>query len=335
MRMKRLLFFLFAVATLASCTSEPKPKQDTTPPVKTPPRVKAPAFNADSAYNYVKAQVDFGPRVPNSPAHDKCAEYIQQKLKAAGLTVKVQEGPSTTFDGKQIRLKNIIGSYKPERRDRILLLAHWDTRPFADQDSVNKDKPIDGADDGASGVAMLLEIARALQQQDPNIGVDLFFSDAEDYGQLEDTPRDQEKENTWCLGTQYWANHLEQGYTARWAILFDMVGGKDATFPREGTSIAYAPWLVDKIWNRAAEMGYTASFINDQTGQTTDDHVYVNGVAQIPCIDIVGFDVPRGTYRYWHHCHSDNMDIIDKNTLKTVGHVVLDVLYNETPPEAK
>ncbi|TND08672.1 MAG: peptidase, M28 family [Bacteroidetes bacterium] len=315
----------------SSCNDDPVVKTDSTETVKTF-RVKGPAFSSDSAYGFIKTQVDFGPRVPGTPGHEKCAAYLEEKLKSYGLTVTVQEGDAMMLDRK-IRIKNIMGAYKPERKDRILLLAHWDTRMFADRDSTNKDKPIDGANDGGSGVGVLLEMARIIREKDPNLGIDFLFVDAEDNGQHIDTPEDQRKEDTWCLGTQYWATHKPAGYAPKYGILLDMVGAKNAVFPREGTSLTYASWLVDKVWTAAAQLGYGSTFVNDRTGETTDDHLYINGVAGIPCIDIVHYDPIARDYMPCHHRHCDNMDNIDKNTLRIVGELLVDIIYNEMPSQ--
>lgn len=291
--------------------------------------VKAPEFNEDSAYNWVKKQVAFGPRVPGTKAHADCAAFIEKTLKDYGLTIVVQSAPATTYNGKTFTIKNIIASYKPDFQKRVLLLAHWDSRPIADNDTIDVNKPIDGADDGGSGVAVLLEIARQLSKADLKIGVDLFFADLEDYGQpdVSDKPKIQD---SWCLGTQYWAkNPHVPGYSANYGILLDMVGAKGAVFPREGTSSHYAPDVVNKVWNIAKSIGNSSYFTDDITGSTTDDHLYVNTIAKIPCIDIVHMSPVSGTYGEHHHTHKDKIDIIDKNTLKVVGQTVLEVLYQE------
>lgn len=291
----------------------------------------APSFNKDSAYSYVKAQVDFGPRVPGTSAHTKCVEYLVLKLKSFGWETRVQNGNITTHDGKKFNLKNIIASYNPELSNRILLLAHWDTRPWADQDSVNKDKPFDGADDGASGVGVLLEIARQFGISKPEVGVDILLDDLEDYGRENEQPG----ENTWALGTQYWAkNPHKPGYTAKYGILLDMVGAKDATFPQEGLSLQYAPYVVKKIWNKASKLGYSNYFVSQEIHAITDDHYNIITQANIPCIDIVNWDFKTNGFAFYHHRHSDNMDIIDKNTLKAVGQTVLEVLWDEQKPKS-
>jgi glutaminyl-peptide cyclotransferase len=318
-----ICFILFA------CNNEnnQKPEEKAQRPVSFV--AKAPAFNQDSAYYWVQKQVDFGPRVPGTTAHANCAAFIEKTLKDFGLSVVVQSAPVSTYDGKIFTLKNIIASYKPDFQKRVLLLAHWDSRPIADNDIKDENKPIDGADDGASGVAVLLEIARQLSKADLKIGVDLFFSDLEDYGQPEDSDKPK-MQDSWCLGTQYWAkNPHVPGYTANYGILLDMVGAKGAVFPREGTGTHFAPDVVNKVWSIAQSIGNSSFFTDDITGNTTDDHLYVNTIAKIPCIDIVHMSPVSGTYGEHHHTHKDNIDIIDKNTLKVVGQTVLEVLYQE------
>jgi hypothetical protein len=327
----KMPFFIVAVLCLSifSCNNESTQTQTET--VQKPAAFvkKAPAFNEDSAYYWVQKQVAFGPRVPGSKAHANCAAFIEKALKDYGLTVVVQTAPITTYDNKIFNLKNIIASYKPEFQKRVLLLAHWDSRHIADNDTKDENKAIDGADDGGSGVAVLLEIARQLSKADLKVGVDLFFSDLEDYGQPDDSDKPK-MQDSWCLGTQYWAKNMHvPGYTANYGILLDMVGAKGAIFPREGTGSYFAPDVVNKVWSTAKNLGYSSYFTDDKTGNTTDDHLYVNTIAKIPCIDIVHMSPVSGSYGEHHHTHKDTMDIIDKNTLKVVGQTVLEVLWQE------
>lgn len=293
-------------------------------------KLPAPEFNADSAFAFLKAQVDFGPRVPGTKAHEKCAKYLLEKLKSYGLKTSFQQETVSTFDNKKFRLKNIIAEYKPELSKRILLCAHWDTRPWADQDSVDKLKPFDGANDGASGGAVLIEIARLISSSQLNVGIDIVLFDLEDYGQEQDDNRFPQQENTWCLGSQHWArNPHKANYYAQFGILLDMVGGKNPVFPREGTGNYYAPDIIEKVWSHAKNLGYGNYFIDAISPKTTDDHVYVNQLANIKCIDIVHYEIDKRNYPAYHHTHGDNIDVIDKNTLKMVGQVVLETLFAE------
>lgn len=330
---KRIVSFMLTLVYMAvfvACTNENKQesKNGNKQTDTKKPSVPVPDFSADSAYQYLKAQVDFGPRVPGTKAHEQCADYLKNKLESFGLQTQTQSETITTFDGKRFRLKNVIAEYKPEAKQRVLLLAHWDTRPWADADSVNKDKPYDGADDGASGVAVLLEIARHLSSSQLETGVDILFADLEDYGQEENDRRFSPQQNTWGLGSQYWAkNPHRTDYFAQYGILLDMVGGVNPVFPKEGTSMYYAADIVNKVWNIAQSMGYGQFFINAESGQTIDDHLYINQLANIKCIDIVHYDVSQKGYPAYHHTHGDNMSIIDKNTLGMVGRVVMQVVF--------
>lgn len=322
---------LCLVFFIASCIQDNK-KQDTTPPateVKKAP-AKIPGFSADSAFAFVKKQVDFGPRIPGTAAHAQCATWMAEKCKAFGLTTQVQSATLSTFDGKKFQLKNIIAEYKPEKTKRILLCAHWDTRPWADRDSIDKYKPIDGANDGASGVAVLLEIARAIQSAPLDFGVDFIFFDLEDYGQDSNDDRYPEQENTWCLGSQYWAkNPHKPNYFAQYGILLDMVGGYNPIFPKEGTGMYYASDVVNHVWTLAQTIGYANSFVNALGPQTTDDHLYINQILGVKCIDIVHYDHEKRDYFPHHHRHGDNLKAIDKNTLLMTGRVVLQTLFEE------
>lgn len=295
--------------------------------------VNVPAFDADSAYKYVQAQVDFGPRTPNSPEHVACGNYLAEQLAAHGAKVTNQYADLTAYDGKLLKARNIIGSFKPESKKRIALFAHWDTRPWADNDpdAKNHHTPILGANDGASGVGVLLEIARLVNQQQPELGIDIIFFDAEDYGAPQFF-QGQHQEEYWCLGSQYWARnpHVEN-YNARFGILLDMVGGKDATFLKESYSEKYARDINKKVWKAANNAGYGRYFINENGGYVTDDHLFVNEIARIKTIDIIPNDAncEQSSFGPTWHTVNDNMDVIDKSTLKAVGQTVLEVIYNE------
>lgn len=289
-----------------------------------------PVFNADSAYQYVQNQVDFGPRVPNTEAHKKCGDYLAGELGRFGAKVYEQEAVVTAYDNTGLQIRNIIGSFDPENKKRVLLFAHWDSRPYADHDPdpANHRKPIDGADDGGSGVGVLLEIARQIGRQMPDRGVDIIFFDAEDYG----TPEfvDDHKPDTWCLGTQFWTKNPHiPGYQADFGILLDMVGSKNATFFKEQLSTTYAAPIVEQVWNTARNLGYGKYFIQAAGGAITDDHQYVISGRNIPCIDIINYDpdTEGGFAPYWHTVN-DTMENIDRQTLKAVGQTVLEVVYN-------
>lgn len=288
-----------------------------------------PDFNADSAYQYVANQVSFGPRVPNTKAHKDCALYLESELKRFGANVFIQEALLEAYNGEMLESKNIIGTYNPEATKRVLLFAHWDSRPFADSDpdKANHYTPIDGADDGASGVGVLLEIARQLQQKSPAIGIDLIFFDAEDYGTH--TGEVERKDHTWCLGSQFWAkNPHVPNYKAEYGILLDMVGHKDAQFYKELTSLKYAAPVVEKIWQTAKDLGYGRFFINARGGGVVDDHEYVIAGRNIPCVDIINYDPNRNGFGDYWHTMDDTIDNISTATLKAVGQTVLEIIYN-------
>ncbi|MBL7766956.1 MAG: M28 family peptidase [Chitinophagaceae bacterium] len=318
--LRNSLFILCFALNTIGCNDEP---QSNTPVEETPkPSAMAPDFDAAKAYEHVKTQLAFGPRVPGSTAQIKCAAWLETELKKYADTVYRQEAMLTqVISKKQYRSINIIGSFNPQAKDRILLLAHWDSRPWADQDTTNKEKPIDAADDGASGVAVLLEIAAKLKQQKPTVGVDILLVDAEDVG------RSEWSDQSYCLGTQHWAqNPHVAGYTARFGICLDMVGAKGAQFPLEGFSQGYAPELQRRIWDIGNRLGYSDYFRYTQGGQITDDHVVVNEMAKIPCIDIINLTPQGGFGEHWH-THQDNINIIDQATLKAVGQTVLQAIY--------
>ena len=291
-----------------------------------------PDFNADSAYIYLQEQCDFGPRTMNSTAHDKCEKWIIQKFEQYGCKVTTQKATLNGYDGTPLRSTNIMASYNPEATTRIMFCAHWDCRPWADNDpdSTNWHKPIIAANDAASGVGVMIELARILKGSGLELGVDFICFDAEDYG----TPQWFEGEDpgdTWALGAQYFANNLPEGYAPRYGILLDMVGGVGAKFYREGMSMQYAPAIVKKVWNAARQVGYGSYFPKDDGGMITDDHSPVNQTANIPCIDVIPYypDCAQSSFGPTWHTIADNMDNIDKNTLKAVGQTMVQVLFTE------
>ena len=327
MNKKLFILPLIALASLQACRND-KPAEETGTAVSEV-KLLSPTFNADSAFAYTKAQVDFGPRIPSTEAHAKCAAYLVKKLKSFGGEVVVQEAPAKTYDGKSHTLKNIIASFNPAQKDRILITAHWDARPFsdADKDEEMKNKAFDAANDGASGVAVILEMARQIQQKQPNVGVDFILWDIEDYGKGGDqTPN----ESTWCLGSQYWAkNPHVKGYKALYAINLDMVGGGNAQFLQDEVSRKYAPNVLKKVWDIGNEIGFSAYFIHKPSPNLIDDHFWMNQ-AGIPSIDIIDYSEDGNFYRNWH-TQLDNLNNIDKNTLNAVGQTVLETIYREKP----
>jgi len=328
MLLKRLLIFVSAIMLLVSCNTDDNTNNNTNNNQNQVQKISAPDFIADSAYKYVADQVAFGARVPNTPAHAACALYLQNSLTNFGAEVIVQEAKVKAYNGTMLNIKNIIGQYNTENPNRILLFAHWDSRHIADHDPdfSKRNQPILGANDGASGVGVLLEIARQISIKLPNIGIDIIFFDAEDYGD----PVGNNMES-WCLGSQYWAaNKHKENYFARFGILLDMVGGKGAMFTRESLSMNYAPAIVEKVWKTAQRIGYGSQFVDQRTHFVgTDDHVPVNEIALIPSVNIVQYNPSNGGFGDYWHTHNDNLDAIDKNTLKAVGQTVMEVIYSE------
>lgn len=311
---------------LFSCNENNDNNNKNTPITETKPLVQVPNFNADNAYQNIATQVAFGPRVPNTPAQLNCAKWMQEQLNQYCDTVFRQETTLTAGDGKtKLRCINLIGSIHPEAKGRILLLAHWDTRPWADNDTHDTHKPIDGADDGGSGVGVLLEVARLVSENNlpnENLGIDILFTDVEDYGK-------SEWENSFALGTRYWVNNPHTpGYTAKAGILLDMVGAKNAVFAMEGYSMQYANHVLQDVWTAARSAGFSSYFLYQRGGSIEDDHVPVNQILKIPTIDIIYMQPgsQTGFGAHWH-THNDNLDIIDRNTLKAVGQTVLQYLY--------
>jgi len=287
-------------------------------------------FDAASAYAFVKKQVEFGPRVPGTPAHAACAEWLAKTLLQWTPDVIVQEFKARAYDGRPLEGKNIVASFDKDKRDRILLCAHWDSRPFADHDPdpANQFKPVMGANDGASGVGVLLEIARCLSINKPALGVDILLLDLEDFGEHRNWSGNAP--DSWALGSQHWAkNPHRPGYKARFGILLDMVGGAGAVFPREGTSLYYAPAVVRKVWDAARGLGLGRYFVETESDPLIDDHVYINRFARIPTADIIDYDARRGGFTASWHTVGDTLDKIDKDTLAAAGRTVLAVVHQE------
>ena len=317
------------VAAFTSCGLRKQASADTVAM-----KLVGPAFIADSAYQFCQQQCDFGPRTMNSEAHEQCGQWIVSKFKQYGMTVAEQKATLTGYDGTKLQSTNIIASYLPTQTDRILLCAHWDSRPWADNDpdETNHKKPVLAANDGASGVAVMLEIARLLAADTLKLGVDFVCFDAEDWG----TPQWSDVAdtgNTWALGSQYWAAQCskQQAKTYRFGILLDMVGGEGARFYKESMSLQYAGDVVDKVWRAAQVAGYGSMFPNQTGGGITDDHIPVNTVAKIPCIDIIPYypDCEQSSFGPTWHTVSDDMAHIDRSTLQAVGQTVIQVLFSE------
>ncbi len=318
--------FLFIALIFTSCNNQPKKVDKQPETISQQPAANkqiSPNFNADSAYYFVQKQCDFGPRVTNSDEAKKCGDWIVGELKKYTDNVIEQKTTITNFDDRKLNIRNIIAEINPKAKKRIMLCSHWDSRPYADKDNVNPTQPILGANDGASGVGVLMEIARILKSNPVDIGIDLILFDAEDLGK-------NEYRHSYCLGSQYWSTNLHHpGYTAEFGVLLDMVGGVNATFAWEANSEEYAKPYLEKVWSTAQNLGYSKQFIYFQYGGIEDDHFYVNKNARIPTIDIIHLENTPNTFPEYHHTHRDNMSVIDRGTLKAVGQTLLEVIYSE------
>ncbi len=290
---------------------------------------EVPSFSADSAYYYIEKQVDFGPRNPGSAGHRKTLDYLVKTLEtyAGSDAVYVQRFTHTGYEEDVYEMGNIIASFQPQLSDRIMLLAHWDTRPRAERenDPVLRHEPIPGADDGGSGVGVLLEMARLFQEHPPPVGVDIILFDGEDYGHEGDL-------EFYFLGSRYWvANPPVPEYDPRFGILLDMVGAENAVFPREGFSMQYASPLVDQVWELAANLGYGHFFVDRSGAEVADDHWIINRKAGIPTINIIhhrpSSSGNNGLFPDYWHTHNDNMEIICEETLQAVGDVLTTFVY--------
>lgn len=269
-----------------------------------------PAFDADSAHALLVRQVGFGPRVPGTPGHARQLEWMTDYLRVRADTVVVQRFEHEARSGESVAMANVFAQFRPEARDRILLGAHWDTRPMADAESdpALVDQPIPGANDGASGVAVLLQLADVLSRHSPPIGVDLILFDGEDYGPGE-----------MYLGSRYFAANLPAGYRALYGIVVDMVGDTDPEFLVEGFSEDYAPEVVERVWSLAERIGYGRIFRRRGGIAVQDDHLPLNQ-AGIRTIDIIDFEYGPGG-EYWH-THQDAVENTSPVGLGAVGNVL-------------
>lgn len=272
-------------------------------------------FDGDAALAYVAAQLDFGPRVPNTEAHRRAGDWILAQLRERADSVEVQEFTHVTVDGDTLRLRNFIGRFRPDLRDRVLFVAHWDTRPMADRSAnlAEQRRAIPGANDGGSGVAVLLGVADALRRQPPALGVDLVFVDGEDYGDwglMKDV----------LLGSRYYAKTLTPDTRPLFAVVFDMVGDRDLELPQESNSVARAPEVVERVWSKARDLGYGRVFRPGVGTSATDDHIPLLD-AGVRAIDVIDFDYGPGN-SYWHTME-DSLDKVSARSLQIVGDVAV------------
>ncbi len=323
--MKKAQFVLYSVfsVVLASACACAK-KNSVSASVTQRDSVEIPSFSADSAFRNVSRQVAFGPRIPRSEAHDKCGSWLAAELSRYGADTVICQTTDLPDFGP---MTNIMGRFGAEKADRILFVAHWDSRPVADEetDPAKRTQPIDGANDGASGVGVLLELARIVGETSPNVGVDILLVDAEDSGNEGD-------EDSWARGAQYFVENMTYGVAEsmpRYAVLLDMVGGDGAVFPREMFSHTYARPIVDKIWALAAENGMETRFVNRVGGAVNDDHLPLIR-AGIPTVDIIETAHPQtGSFNPTWHTLQDNINNIDPVTLGDVGRLMTILIYSE------
>ena len=320
------LLGFFLLTLLFSCKDDSK--KATTTVVEKKPAVKIPVFNQDSAYAFIEKQLSFGTRVPGSEGHKACKKWMVSKFKSYGADVIEQDFIAQVYTGESLESTNIIAQFNPKHKDRIILSAHWDTRFIGEEDNDKnlKDKPIPGADDGGSGTGVLIEVARQLQANPIDYGIDIILWDAEDQGSRGSS------QPTWCLGSQYWSrNKHTKKYRPKYGINLDMIGAKNPRFGQDVFSRQYAGQALDKVWKLAKNMGYSDMFVNVDTGQLTDDHFYVNTMGGIPMIDIINqpHNSTTGFMHAWH-THDDDISVIDKRSLRVVGQVVTAVIYKES-----
>ena len=328
----KLFFWMFAAAAflLASCGGQNK---GNAPAADTIALAACPRFSASNAMQFISEQCEFGPRVTGSEASRLCGDYLVERFKSFGADVEEQTSTVTTWDGSKLSARNIIAHINPSNPDRILLCSHWDSRPWADndEDEANHRTPILAANDGASGVAVLLEICRLLQEKPVQVGVDLICFDAEDLGTPQWAEDRSDASDTWCLGSQFWAEKASSdGYKARYGILLDMVGGFGTSFSREGVSMQLAGPIVNRVWQLAGQLGYRQFFPLKDSGYITDDHINVNR-AGVPCIDIIPYyrEGPSSFGPTWHTI-KDTPENIDRNVLEAVGQTITQLIYNES-----
>jgi glutaminyl-peptide cyclotransferase len=292
------MMLLVCSLALCGCTAQTRP----------------PAFDADRAFTSLKKQCDFGPRPVGTPAHDRTRDFLSAELRKYTDSVELQSF-KRVLAGRACELANIVARFGPADKQGILLCAHWDTRPTADQalEAADRKQPIIGANDGASGVAVLLELARMFHDNPPAVPVTIVLFDGEDYGQTL---------SQMFLGSAYFASHMEKSLGFKYGILLDMVGDKNLDIHREGNSQKKAGPATDKVWAAARSLGYDSYFADDVKYTISDDHIPLIG-AGLPCADVIDFD-----YAYWHTL-DDTIDKCSPKSLQIVGETIARVVYSE------
>jgi glutaminyl-peptide cyclotransferase len=324
--MKKILLILIGLAIL--CLNCNKDKKQPEPEQKKFNFVakQAPQFDKERAWGFLVDQVNFGPRNPNSAPHDACLQYLKNKLQECTQNVSLQNFTRVGYNNEVLKMTNIIASFEPQIGIRVLLVAHWDSRPRADKekDPKKQNQPIPGANDGASGVAVLMELAKAMKDNPPPIGIDILLVDGEDYG------KESDLEN-YFLGARYFVETKASNYMPVYGILLDLVGDKNLSLPKEGNSINYVPALVNQIWKIAQELN-VPGFKQEDGGAISDDHVILSK-GGIPCIDLIDSDLVGNSSdnpdrNYWHTLR-DTPERCSKESLKTIGDVLLKFIYEK------
>lgn len=316
----RISILAFCAILATGCGKQQPAHQPPQPTSTRPVAPTIPRFDGSKAYNYLIAQTNFGPRVANTQAHRNCLQYLENELRQYADAVTLQSFSQKWYDGKTLNLTNIIASFNQDASRRILLCAHWDSRPWADldPDPKNRDKPILGANDGASGVAVLLEIARHLKAQPPTVGIDIVLFDGEDYGKESDL-------SNFLLGSRYFARNLPPGFSPMFGILLDMVGDAELEIPKERSSLRFAPDVIEMVWEAARDAGSTV-FIDDVGPEVYDDHLPLNQ-AGIKTINLIDFHYPDASHRYWHTLE-DTPDKCSPQSLEEVGKTLMQLIYH-------
>lgn len=325
---------LSLLITASGCKDDPDPPAtDSVRSSGFPDTAGLPAFSGEGAYDMVDRQVAFGPRNPGSDGAAQALDYLVEELGKYAATVERQEFTHVGYQGEELRMTNVIAAFNPEATTRILLCAHWDTRPRSDADADPGDleKPILGANDGGSGVGVLLELARIMKENPPPIGVDIVLFDGEDYGDS-----DLDGLDRYFLGAKHFARTVPSTYRPAFGILLDIVGDHDAKFGKEDTSIQYAGSVVELVWRAASHLGLS-SFVQQRVPGVSDDHLPLNQIARIPTIDIidaslVGHNDPDPRRQYWH-TSDDDMENISAETLGEVGRLLTYIIYRVVPDQ--
>lgn len=293
---------LVALALSAACGGKEAERE---------PSIAPGPFDGEKAMGYVREQLAFGPRVPGTPAHKAGGDWIVRMMRERADTVIEQVWEHRTAGGTVLPLRNVFARFRPEATERVLYVTHWDSRPKSESasDSARQRLAVPGANDGASGTAMLVALGDLLKATPPRIGVDFLFVDGEDFGEF--GPPDVDV----LLGSRYFAEHmLVPNYQPLFGVLWDMVGDKDLKIEQESNSLRQAPEVVTLVWDTARKLGYGKTFVPVEGLAITDDHIPLLERG-LRVIDVIDLDFP------WHHTPDDTIDKLSAGSLKIVGDV--------------